>query len=229
VTLTEAGAMDLLRGLYLLHPDRPLVAALALMPAAHGWTLRFELPQAPAPLCLAQLSPLAVPPLPADAAWTLALRLLRAAAAGPRYRDLPRHVLCRICTNQQREGATMLRPAPEDVFFSLVACDLADAPDAHFGRRLLLTLQHDGWRIGYQVPDYDAPHHKGTREPARWQITEWYPDAANPPKAGVWPSLEMAADVAIEAHRAIQCVDGVRIEARRLAVVLDHTAGSVRI
>ncbi len=78
-----------------------------------------------------------------------------------------------------------------------IAKDLITAEDADQGRRLLLTRQTGGWRLGYCAPSYAGAWSAG-QTPADWVVLDWLTLDDEPV---TWLNLALGAAEALAIRR----------------------------
>ncbi len=78
-----------------------------------------------------------------------------------------------------------------------IAKDLTTAEDADQGRRLLLTRETGGWRLGYCAPSYTGAWGPG-QTPAEWVVLDWLTTDDDPV---TWLNLALGAAEALAIRR----------------------------
>jgi hypothetical protein len=89
------------------------------------------------------------------------------------------------------------------------ASALAAAEDRTAGRRLRIERAADGYRIGYQVPDYAAPWRPGM-SPSGWLVLDWLDTGPGPDRRPWVGSAAEAAALAVELRDEIEAARGER-------------------
>jgi len=102
-----------------------------------------------------------------------------------------------------------------------IANALACAADRYVGRRLLLARDEHGWRIGYQLPNYNGAEWRAGLQPAGWDVLDWLTDANGPLHCS---SFDAAAEVAAQLRTAVLACQPERPgqPAWQLLVVAQH-------
>jgi hypothetical protein len=124
----------------------------------------------------------------------------------------------------------MPHPEPRHPDIDTVLHALRYAADREIGRRLVLAKRPDGFRIGYQVPDYGGAHWRSDGAgmatlPVAWLTVDWL----GLPR----PTLDEAARAAATFRTAVFDAGGPALQGqepdRLLPVVVDLDAPAIPV